>query len=226
MSMSTTLDFDRVRKAFRKEQALKGISFRLVPGQVVGLIGPNGSGKSTTLKLMSGAILPDMGEIRIPDTLRRMGLQTETFSVPMRINGLGWLRFQRRLGGFPESEFEARMVRKLGMTEHLGKSAKAYSKGMLKKLGILSAFIGMPPVVLLDEPFEGLDPVDRHEFMHLVREYAATGRLVVISSHILYELDDACDRILILKKGELIRDLDRDREPLQSTYIDLFREVL
>ena len=117
------------------------------------------------------------------------------------------------------------MVRKLSMTEHLKKSAKSYSKGMLKKLGILSAFIGTPPVVLLDEPFEGLDPVDRHEFMLLVREYAAMGNLVVISSHILYELDDACDRILILKKGELIRDLGRDRDSLQSTYIDLFREA-
>jgi ABC-2 type transport system ATP-binding protein len=175
---------------------------------------------------MSGAILPDEGEVRIPDPLLRMGLQTETFSVPIRISGDGWLRFQRRMETSPVSEFESVMVKKLGMTENLKKSAKAYSKGMLKKLGILSAFIGLPPVVLLDEPFEGLDPVDRHEFMLLVREYAATGRLVVISSHILYELDDACDRILILKKGELIRDLDRDREPLQATYIDLFREAL
>jgi ABC-2 type transport system ATP-binding protein len=192
---------------------------------VVGLIGPNGSGKSTTLKLLSGALLPDEGDIRIPNSLARMGLQTETFTVPIRITGEGWLRFQRRMEDSPDSEFEAMMVRKLSMTEHLKKSTKSYSKGMLKKLGILSAFIGTPPVVLLDEPFEGLDPVDRHEFMLLVREYAAMGNLVVISSHILYELDDACDRILILKKGELIRDLGRDRDSLQSTYIDLFREA-
>jgi ABC-2 type transport system ATP-binding protein len=124
------------------------------------------------------------------------------------------------------SDFETRMVQRLGMTENLKKSAKAYSKGMLKKLGILSAFIGTPPVVLLDEPFEGLDPVDRHEFMLLVREYASMGNLVVISSHILYELDDACDRILILKRGELIRDLGRERDSLQTMYIDLFREVV
>lgn len=223
--MSTTLDFESVRKAFRKEVALKGVSFALETGQVVGLIGPNGSGKSTTLKLLSGALLPDEGEVRIPPGLLRMGLQTETFTVPIRISGEGWLRFQRRMEESPVSEFESVMVRKLGMADHLKKSAKSYSKGMLKKLGILSAFIGMPPVVLLDEPFEGLDPVDRHEFMLLVREYAAMGKLVVISSHILYELDDACDRILILKNGELIRDLRRDREPLQSTYIDLFREA-
>jgi ABC-2 type transport system ATP-binding protein len=223
--MSITLDFDRVRKSFGKEVALKGVSFALKSGQVVGLIGPNGSGKSTTLKLLSGAILPDEGDIRIPDSLARMGLQTETFTVPIRITGEGWLRFQRRMEDSPDSEFEAMMVRKLSMTEHLKKSTKSYSKGMLKKLGILSAFIGTPPVVLLDEPFEGLDPVDRHEFMLLVREYAAMGNLVVISSHILYELDDACDRILILKRGELIRDLGRDRDSLQSTYIDLFREA-
>lgn len=224
--MSTPLVFESVRKSFRKDPALRGVSFRLEPRQVVGLIGPNGSGKSTTLKLLSGAILPDEGEVRIPTELLRMGLQTETFTVPIRISGEGWLRFQRRMENSPDSEFETLMARKLGMTDNLKKSAKAYSKGMLKKLGILSAFIGLPPVVLLDEPFEGLDPVDRHEFMLLVREYAAMGNLVVISSHILYELDDACDRILILKKGELIRDLGRNREPLQSTYIDLFREAL
>lgn len=224
--MSTPLVFESVRKSFRKETALRGISFRLEPRQVVGLIGPNGSGKSTTLKLLSGALLPDEGDIRIPESLERMGLQTETFTVPIRISGESWLRFQRRMENSPESEFETMMARKLGMADNLKKSAKSYSKGMLKKLGILSAFIGLPPVVLLDEPFEGLDPVDRHEFMLLVREYAAMGNLVVISSHILYELDDACDRILILKKGELIRDLGRDREPLQSTYIDLFREAL
>lgn len=223
--MSITLDFDRVRKSFGKEVALNGVSFALESGRVVGLIGPNGSGKSTTLKLLSGAILPDEGDIRIPDSLERMGLQTETFTVPIRISGNGWLRFQRRLEDLPVAEFESILVKKLGMTDHLKKSAASYSKGMLKKLGILSAFIGMPPVVLLDEPFEGLDPVDRHEFMLLVREYAAMGNLVVISSHILYELDDACDRILILKKGELIRDLGRDRESLQTTYIDLFREA-
>jgi len=223
--MSTTLDFDSVRKSFGSEAALKGVSFRLEPGTVVGLIGPNGSGKSTTLKLLSGALLPDEGTVRILQGLLRMGLQTETFSVSIRISGEGWLRFQRRMEDSPVSEFESAMVKTLGMTGPLKKSTKTYSKGMLKKLGIMSAFIGMPPVVLLDEPFEGLDPVDRHEFMLLVREYASLGNLVVISSHILYELDDACDRILILKKGELIRDQGREREPLQSTYIDLFKEV-
>lgn len=224
--MSTTLDFESVRKSYRHETALRSVSFRLEPRTVVGLIGPNGSGKSTTLKLLAGAILPDEGSIRIPDPLSRMGLQTETFTVPIRISGEGWLRFQRRMENSTVSDFVTRMVQRLGMTENLKKSAKAYSKGMLKKLGILSAFIGMPPVVLLDEPFEGLDPVDRHEFMLLVREYASMGNLVVISSHILYELDDACDRILILKRGELIRDLGRERESLQTMYIDLFREVV
>lgn len=220
-----TLDFESVRKSFGRETALKGVSFRLEPGTVVGLIGPNGSGKSTTLKLLSGAILPDSGEVRIPLALQRMGLQTETFTVPIRMSGEAWLRFQRRMEASSESEFERLLIRKLGMSEPLKKSAKAYSKGMLKKLGILSAFIGMPPVVMLDEPFEGLDPVDRHEMMLLVRDVASTGTLVLISSHILYELDDACDRILILKRGELIRDQGRDREPLQATYIDLFREA-
>jgi ABC-2 type transport system ATP-binding protein len=222
--MYTTLDFKSVRKSYRREAALRGVSFQLETGTVVGLIGPNGSGKSTALKLLSGTILPDEGIIRIPDLLLRMGLQTETFSVPMRMSGIAWLRFQRRMEKSAVSDFETRMVQRLGMTEHLKKSTKSYSKGMLKKLAILSAFIGTPAVVLLDEPFEGLDPVDRHEFMLLVREYATMGNLVLISSHLLYELDDACDRILILKRGELIRDLGRERDSLQSMYIDLFRE--
>ncbi len=220
-----TLDFKSVRKSFGRQTALKGASFSLLPGMVVGLIGPNGSGKSTTLKLLSGAILPDEGEISVPDPLRRMGLQTETFTIPIRITGEGWLRFQRRMEGAIPSVFESELARRLGMTEPLKKSAKSYSKGMLKKLGILSAFVGVPNVVLLDEPFEGLDPVDRHEFMLMVRDYAMMGNLVVISSHILYELDDACDRILILKQGEVLLDLGRDRQNLQTMYIDLFREA-
>lgn len=218
-----TLDFDSVRKSFGRLTALSGASFSLTPGTVVGLIGPNGSGKSTTLKLLSGAILPDSGRILIPRELVRMGIQTETFSVPMRISGNGWLFFQRRLEGSSPSAFETEMVRRLGMNENLRKGVKSYSKGMLKKLGILAAFTGTPPVVLLDEPFEGMDPIDRHEFMLLVRDYAALGNLVVISSHQLYELDDACDRILILKNGDLIHDFGRERQKLNTLYLDLFR---
>jgi len=222
-----TLDFDSVRKSFGRLVALNDATFSLSPGTVVGLIGPNGSGKSTTLKLLSGALLPDSGTIHIPKKFMRMGVQTETFTVPIRTTGAGWLAFQRQLEGSTQSAIESDIKRRLGMSDHLNKGVRGYSKGMLKKLGILAAFTGTPPVVLLDEPFEGLDPIDRHEFMLLIRDYVALGNLVVISSHLLYELDDACDRILILKRGVLIHDLgsDRDRQNLNSFYLDLFRET-
>lgn len=223
MSIDTPLIFDRVVKRYGRTEALKGVSFSLPAGTVTGLIGPNGSGKSTILKLMSGALRPDDGRILVPDGLSRMGLQTEGFSVPLRISGRAWLDHHGRMDGSKPDAFFDEMVRRLGMGPILGRSAKGYSKGMLKKLGILQAFLGSPPVVLLDEPFEGLDPVDRNEFMHLVRAYAASGKLVLISSHILFELDEACDRILILRQGELSHDLGREREDLSGLYLRLFR---
>lgn len=223
MSIDTSLIFERVVKRYGRTEALKGVSFAIPSGSVTGLIGPNGSGKSTILKLMAGALRPDDGDIRIPETLSRMGLQTEGFSVPLRISGKAWLDHHGRMDGSKPDDFFETLVRRLGMGPILGKSAKGYSKGMLKKLGILQAFLGSPPVVLLDEPFEGLDPVDRHEFMHLVRAYAALGNLVLISSHILFELDEACDRILILKEGSLAYDLGREREDLSGLYLRLFK---
>lgn len=225
MSTDTSLIFDRVSKRYGRMEALKEVSFILSPGTVTGLIGPNGSGKSTALKLLAGTLRPDNGAVTVPDSLSRMGLQTEVFDIPIRIRGEAWLRMQGRIDGSKQGSSFREMVRRLGMTEPLARTTRTYSKGMLKKLGILQAFLGSPPVVLLDEPFEGLDPVDRHEFMLMVREYAAKGRIVLISSHILYELDDACDRVLILKKGALIRDLGNEREDLSTLYLSLFREV-
>jgi ABC-2 type transport system ATP-binding protein len=202
---------------------LKGITFTVPSGSVTGIIGPNGSGKSTLLKLMAGALHPDRGEIRVPRDLDRMGLQTEAFSVPIRISGRAWLAHHGRMDGSKPDAFFEDLVRRLDMATVLDRSARGYSKGMLKKLGILQAFLGSPPVVLLDEPFEGLDPVDRHRFMEMVRAYAALGNLVLISSHILFELDEACDRILILRQGELLHDLGREREDLPGLYLRLFK---
>jgi ABC-2 type transport system ATP-binding protein len=223
MSTEASLIFDRVAKRYGRTAALKGVSFTIAPGSVTGIIGPNGSGKSTLLKLMAGALYPDQGEIHVPPDLARMGLQTEAFSVPIRMSGRAWLAHHGRMdGSIPDAFFE-NLIRRLNMASVLDRSARGYSKGMLKKLGILQAFLGSPPVVLLDEPFEGLDPVDRHQFMQVVRAYAAVGNLVLISSHILFELDEACDRILILKQGELLHDLGREREDLPDLYLRLFK---
>lgn len=223
MSTDTSLIFDRVAKRYGRTTALKGVSFTIPSGSVAGLIGPNGSGKSTILKLLAGALYPDHGEIRVPRILARMGMQTESFSVPIRMSGKAWLAHHGRMdGSMPDAFFED-LIRRLNMASVLDRSARGYSKGMLKKLAILQAFLGSPPVVLLDEPFEGLDPVDRHHFMQVVRAYAALGNLVLISSHILFELDEACDRILILKQGELLHDLGREREDLPALYLRLFR---
>ena len=213
---------------------LSPTSFELPEGGgIVGLLGPNGAGKSTLLQLLSGLLPPSGGTVslfgqapfRNPDVLRRIGLVPEGDRLPVGLKGRGWLRMMGRLSGLDGAPLEAAMVKALdtvGMTERAELPFPRMSKGMRQRMRLAQALLHEPELLILDEPFNGLDPEARLTLMALLRSLANGGTRVIVSSHILSEVAQLTDRILLLFRGRLLAEGDiteirhlLDRHPVE-----------
>ena len=202
-------------------------------GGVTGLLGPNGAGKSSLIQLLSGLLPPSGGEVRIfgeapyrnPAVLGRIGLVPEGDRFPAGFRGDRWLRMMGELSGLSGPSLNLAMERTLqatGMESHGRKRFDAMSKGMRQRLRLAQALLHEPELLILDEPFNGLDPEARLRLMDLLRGLAAGGARIIVSSHILGEVAQLTDRILLLFRGRLlaegsvpdIRDL-LDRHPVE-----------
>jgi ABC-2 type transport system ATP-binding protein len=196
-------------------EALRGVTFEVLPGEVVGLIGPNGAGKTTLLKIVSTLLLPSSGRVMVDgiDAVRRarqarerLGLVlTEDRSTYWRLDGRANLEFFGVLGGLPPQVARRRadeMLERLGLSGR-DRRVMGYSSGMRSALGIARAILTEPSVIVLDEPTRSLDPIASVEVGALLREQAAEGRSVLFSSHRMDEVVDYCDRVLVLVDGTL-----------------------
>jgi ABC-2 type transport system ATP-binding protein len=243
-----TIDLVKVYSDFwgrPKVRALSGLNLRVDRGEIFGLLGPNGSGKTTTIKLLLGLLRPTRGAVRLlgrpaDDVVknRQIGYLPEESYLYRFLSGEETLRFYGRLFGLRGSELERR-VRELLDLVKLDRRArkralKEYSKGMSRRIGLAQALINAPRFVLLDEPTTGLDPVGTREIKDLILGMKAQGLTVLMSSHLLADVADVCDRIAILVRGEMaecgsVRDLllVRDVFQLQARGVDepLAREV-
>jgi ABC-type multidrug transport system ATPase subunit len=198
----------------RRVAALEGITLKLAPGQVLGLIGPNGSGKSTTLKALAGLVRPTAGQCRImghvagsDEARRRIGYLPESTRFGAHQTGVEFLRYCAGLSSLTAGQTEARIkavVAWTGLGAAASRQIDTYSKGMLQRLGIAQAVLHEPQVVLLDEPASGLDPEGRQALVRLVRGIAAQGRAVVLTAHLLAQAEEMCDRIALLAQGRLL----------------------
>jgi ABC-2 type transport system ATP-binding protein len=190
-----------------------------VPAGITGLLGPNGAGKSTFMKLMTGQLKPSKGEIRVlgepiwrnPRLYLDIGFCPEQDAFYERMTGLEWVTALVRLNGLDERQATEAARRALGVVELLDAADKkigAYSKGMRQRVKLAQAIVHDPGLLILDEPLAGMDPLARRKTIRLIREWAKAGKSVVVSSHILHEIEAMTSNILLINNGRILAEGD------------------
>ena len=219
--MSATSDrlvFDNVSKFYGEVLGINRVDLTIPPG-ITSLVGPNGSGKTTIMNLMTGLLQPSHGEIRMlgirpdrPEKLfRHMGYCTQYDSFPKATNGTQFLYNYLRVHGHPHAramEMTERAIDRVGLADAAPRRVAGYSKGMRQRIKLAQAICHDPTVLILDEPLNGLDPMARAEMIDLFRELARAGQHIVISSHILHEVDLISDQVILLNEGYVVAEGD------------------
>lgn len=229
----TVLKVDGFAKTFRKPfsgrkvEAVKGVSFEVLRGEIFGFLGPNGAGKTTTIKMLTGLIKPTRGSAFLfgipapsPEAMGRVGFLPENPYVYPYLSPREFVALCGRLNGLSGPRLRGRVegcLERVGVSYAADRPVRNLSKGMLQRVGLAAALVHEPELLLLDEPMSGLDPVGRKEVRDLILEERTAGRTVMFSSHILSDVEMLCDRVTILKKGEVvvsgaIRDLVGEKE--------------
>jgi ABC-2 type transport system ATP-binding protein len=191
--------------------AVNDVSFSLGPG-VTGLLGPNGAGKTTLLHMLAGFLAPSAGTVKVmgrspsrdPSVYRQIGLVPEREAVYSFLTGFEYVRFNARLQGLHDANQAARdAIHRVGLDDAMDRPIGTYSKGMRQRVKVAGALVHDPQVLLLDEPFNGMDPRQRLAMMDLLGEMAAEGRTILFSSHILEEVERVGSEILVMVAGRL-----------------------
>jgi ABC-2 type transport system ATP-binding protein len=197
-----------------KLRAVDHLDLRIAPGQVYGLIGPNGSGKSTTIKLLLGLLQPTLGECRVfgvgsrrVEARRDVGYLPESPYFYRHLTGRELVRFYGQMCGMGAEALNYRVSDSLaivGLSEAADRRVGTYSKGMLQRVGLAQALVHDPRLLILDEPTAGVDPVGSAAIAELILKLKAQGKTILITSHLLGQIEDICDRVAILDRGKLI----------------------
>ncbi|MFE7326242.1 ABC transporter ATP-binding protein [Streptomyces sp. NPDC057565] len=211
--MEATVEVTGLRKRYGPTTALDGMTFTVRPGQVTGFVGPNGAGKSTTMRVILGLDTPDEGTALIGgqpyrnlrNPLNHIGALLDAAALqPGRTarNHLLWLAHSQGLGARRVDD----VIEQAGLGPVAGRRTAGFSLGMRQRLGIAAALLGDPPVIMLDEPFNGLDPEGIVWMRDFQRALAAQGRAVLLSSHLMSELQDTADHLVVVGRGRVIAD--------------------
>jgi len=192
--------------------AVDDLNLRVRTGEVYGFLGPNGAGKTTTLRMLSGLLRPTSGTATVaggapgsPGSLTRMGAMVETPAFYPYLSGRDNLRVVARYAGVPTSRIEP-VLRQVDMTDRAHHKFRTYSTGMKQRLGVAAALLKDPALLILDEPTSGLDPQGTVEMRELIKELRHGGRTVLLSSHLLNEVELTCDRVGVIAKGKLVAE--------------------
>ncbi|WP_318203458.1 alpha/beta fold hydrolase [Streptomyces sp. SCL15-4] len=194
--------------------AVQDLSFRVEKGRVLGLLGPNGAGKTTTLRMLMGLIRPDDGEIRVfghavrpgASVLSRVGAFVEGAGFLPHLSGRENLElYWRATGRPPEDAHLDEALEIAGLGDALARAVRTYSQGMRQRLAIAQAMLGLPDLLILDEPTNGLDPPQIREMREVMIRYAADGRTVIVSSHLLAEIEQSCTHLVVMDRGRLVQ---------------------
>ncbi|MCA1220433.1 alpha/beta fold hydrolase [Streptomyces sp. 8L] len=194
--------------------AVRDLSFQVEKGQVLGLLGPNGAGKTTTLRMLMGLIGPDAGEIRIfghavrpgAPVLSRVGSFVEGAGFLPHLTGRANLDLYWRATGRPAEDAHIEEALEIaGLGDALARAVRTYSQGMRQRLAIAQAMLGLPDLLILDEPTNGLDPPQIREMRDVMIKYAADGRTVIVSSHLLSEVEQSCTHLVVMHRGRLVQ---------------------
>jgi ABC-2 type transport system ATP-binding protein len=216
--MTATLEYVRASRWYGPVIALNDVTTTVGPG-VTGLLGPNGAGKSTFLKLAAGQLAPSQGEVRVlgrpawgsPELFHRVGVCPEADAFWEGLTGLQFLMALLRLTGFDDAECRRRAdhaLEQVALTEARDRKIGGYSKGMRQRIKMAQSLSHDPQVLLLDEPLSGMDPVNRRRIVDLVKKLGREGRTVLVSSHILHEVEAMTRRVLLIHNGRILAEGD------------------
>jgi len=209
------IEVQNLTKRYRDRVAVEGLNFSVAEGEILGFLGPNGAGKSTTMKILTGFLPPSEGVAKVAgfdvfeqplEVKRRIGYLPETPPLYPEMTVVGYLKFVASLKGLPGRGMAAEVERVGGLTglaDVMGRVIQNLSKGYKQRVGIAQALLGSPPVLILDEPTEGLDPTQRAEVRTLIK--SLTGKhTVILSTHILPEVTMTCEKVLIINQGRVV----------------------
>ena len=208
------LKIENLNKSYGDFKALKNISFEVDNGQILGILGRNGAGKTTTIKSIMGIIEPESGSITfngvdIRKSKTSIGYLPEERGLYINANVKDQLLYFAMLNGMTKEKANAEIKRRLkefGISQYIGSKVKTLSKGNKQKIQLISAILHKPDIVILDEPFSGLDPVNIELFKTTVKNLKKEGATILFSSHRMEDVEEMCDRIVMVKKGEIIEN--------------------
>jgi len=214
--MSAAIATRGLRREFAETVAVRDLDLEIEKGSITALVGPNGAGKTTLLRLISGLLEPTSGSVAVEgfemekaprEARARLGFLPDHFGIYEDLTPRQFLRYFARAYRWPRLSVESRIVEVLedvGLSEKIDEPAEGLSRGMKQRLGLARTILHEPPLLLLDEPASGLDPGSRQDLQNLLRRYAARGGTILVSSHILAELEEYCTHVAILDRGRLV----------------------
>ena len=233
----TMLDIQHLTKTYGEKKAVDDLSLRIAPGEIYGFIGHNGAGKTTTLKAAVGILQFDAGDIFIGGKSIRtdpLGCKRQLAYIPDNpdlydfMSGIQYLNFIADIFGIPAAERWARiepLADAFELTGDLGQPVSAYSHGMKQKLAIIAAWIHDPKLILMDEPFVGLDPKAAHRLKGMMRAVCDGGGAIFFSTHVLEVAEKLCDKVAIIRSGRLIRSGTMEEVKGDDSLEDVFLEL-
>lgn len=208
-----TVVVSSVRKNFGRVEAVRDVSFEVFPGEIFGLLGPNGAGKTTTIRMMLDIFAPDAGEIavfngRVDEAKKeRIGYMPEERGLYKDLQLEQTLVFLATLKGLSESEAKARLtgwLQRLDLYDHRQKKIQELSKGMQQKAQLIATLLHEPDLIVVDEPFSGLDPVNTRLVKEIIEEQRQAGKTIIMSTHQMYQVEALCNRIVLINNGRTV----------------------
>ena len=231
------LQIEHLMKTYGEKKAVDDLSLHILPGEIYGFIGHNGAGKTTTLKSVAGILRFDAGEIRIGGTSIRtdpLACKRKLAYIPDNpdlydyMTGIQYLNFIANIFGVSAADRQVRireLAERFELTNDLAQPIAAYSHGMKQKLAIISAWLHAPQLVVMDEPFVGLDPKAAHLLKGMMRELCDRGGAIFFSTHVLEVAEKLCDKVAILRAGKLIRSGTMDEVKGDDSLEEVFLEL-
>lgn len=223
--MANAIEIRGLNKSFGSKRAVQNLDLDVPEGSLYGFIGPNGAGKSTTIRMIMSIIFPDSGELRVlgkasaVESKDRIGYLPEERGIYRKMKVGAFLKYMGQLKGLDAAEAEKRVKEwlvRVGLAETYRKKCEELSKGMQQKVQFIAAVIHEPELLILDEVFSGLDPENRRLMRELIREQNEAGRTIIFSTHAMFEAEQLCDRLFMIRGG--VKVLDMALEEIWRTY--------
>ena len=214
MFVLNVIEIQHLTKDYGQGKGIFDVSLSVRPGEVYGYLGPNGAGKSTTMRHLMGFSKPQSGTARIEGLdcwreqkkiQRKVGYLPGEIAFPDDMTGTAYLKLIAKMRKIKDFSYAEKLLAFFEINPHM--NMKRMSKGMKQKIGIVSAFMHNPDILLLDEPTSGLDPLMQNRFIELIEEEKSKGKAMILSSHIFDEVEKTCDRVGMIRKGKLIQDV-------------------